>query len=272
MSKAAAGSAPVLLREGDRAGEVPGTPPDRGAASFRCAARLDVLVRELDSRILVLDGAMGTMIQAHGLDEAAYRGTRFAGHAMPQKGNNDLLTLSRPEIITAIQTAYLNAGADIIETNTFNSTRIAQADYGTEEVVHELNVCGARLARAAADAALAGSPERTCFVAGVLGPTNRTASISPDVDDPGMRNITFDDLVAAYDEAARALIEGGVDLLLVETVFDTLNCKAALYAIDVVREETGVDVAIMISGTITDRSGRTLTGQVTESFWNSVLH
>ena len=272
MSKAAAGSAPGLLREGDRAGEVPGTPPDRGAARLDMGARRDVLVRELDSRILVLDGAMGTMIQAHGLDEAAYRGARFADHAMPQKGNNDLLTLSRPEIITAIHIAYLEAGADIIETNTFNSTRIAQADYGTEEVVHELNVRGARLAREAADAVEATSPGRTCFVAGVLGPTNRTASISPDVDDPGMRNITFDELVAAYGEAARALIEGGVDLLLVETVFDTLNCKAALYAIDVAREETGVDVAIMISATITDLSGRTLTGQVTEAFWNSVRH
>ena len=271
MSKVATASPAVALRPGERGGT--GARPGKSShAPAARASRVAALERELKSRILVLDGAMGTMIQAHALDEAGYRGARFADHPMPLKGNNDLLTLTRPDIIADIHAAYLDAGADIIETNTFNSTSIAQADYGTEEAVHELNLEGARLARRAVDAASDEDPARMRFVAGVLGPTNRTASISPSVDDPAMRNITFDELVSSYDEAVRGLIEGGVDLVLVETVFDTLNCKAALFAIDVVREEAGIELPIMISATITDQSGRTLTGQLTEAFWNSVRH
>ncbi|MPY68712.1 MAG: methionine synthase [Alphaproteobacteria bacterium] len=233
------------------------------------------LRRALDSRILVLDGAMGTQIQAHSFDEDAFRGDRFRDHDKPQRGNNDLLVLTQPDAIRDIHAAYLAAGADMIETNTFNSTRIAMADYGMEALVPEINRTAARLAREAADAAEAGTPDRPRFVVGVLGPTNRTASISPDVNDPGFRNVSFDELVEAYSESARALIEGGADLLMVETAFDTLNCKAGLYAIDVVREDAGFDrhtLPVMISGTITDQSGRTLTGQTTEAFWNSVAH
>ncbi|MHA1108164.1 MAG: methionine synthase, partial [Alphaproteobacteria bacterium] len=230
------------------------------------------LRRAMESRILVMDGAMGTMIQAYKLDEDGYRGARFKAHACPQKGNNDLLNLSRPDIVEEIHAAYFAAGADLVETNTFNSTIVAQADYMMEDVVFELNFEGARIARAAADAASAATPDRPRFVAGALGPTNRTASISPDVNDPGFRNIAFDELVAAYAEASRGLIEGGADVLLVETVFDTLNCKAALFAIDMVREEMAADIPVIVSGTITDQSGRTLTGQTTEALWNSIAH
>ncbi|MEE8332490.1 MAG: methionine synthase, partial [Alphaproteobacteria bacterium] len=238
------------------------------------AARVARLKTALEQRILVLDGAMGTMIQDHKLDEAGYRGARFKDHACPQQGNNDLLILSQPDIIRGIHTAYFEAGADIVETNNFSSTRIAQADYMMEDVVFELNREGARLAREAADAVAAADPARPRFVAGVLGPTNRTASISPDVNNPGFRNTDFDQLAASYAEAVRGLLEGGADLILVETVFDTLNCKAALYAIDETVEEMGLAgvVPVMISGTITDQSGRTLTGQTTEAFWNSVRH
>ncbi len=237
-------------------------------ASQRLRALADALAR----RILVLDGAMGTMIQRHRLDEADYRGARFADWPRDLKGNNDLLTLTRPGIIEGIHRAYLEAGADIIETNTFSSTTIAQADYGMEELAAELNREGARIARAAADAMTTLDPARPRFVAGAIGPTNRTASISPDVGDPAARNVTFDALRDAYREAAAALIAGGCDLLLVETVFDTLNAKAALYAIDEVFAERGESLPVMVSGTITDRSGRTLSGQTAEAFWNSVRH
>ncbi len=220
----------------------------------------------------MLDGAMGTMIQSHRLEEDDYRGERFAQHATPLKGNNDLLSLTRPEIIAGIHTAYLEAGADVIETNTFNANAISQADYALQTVVAELNHASARLARQAADAATARTPDRPRFVAGILGPTNRTASLSPDVNDPGARNVTFDDLVGAYGEQALALVEGGVDLLMVETVFDTLNAKAALYAVDTAFERLGRRLPVMVSGTITDRSGRTLSGQTTEAFWISVRH
>ncbi len=230
------------------------------------------LRERLEHQILVLDGAMGTMIQRHGLREADYRGTRFAGHPHDLKGNNDLLLLTRPQLIRAIHAEYLAAGADIIETNTFNSTRVSQADYHLEDIVHELNVAGARLARAVCDEFTAADPARPRFVAGVLGPTSRTASISPDVNDPGYRNTSFDELVANYDEAIDGLCQGGVDLLLVETVFDTLNAKAALFAIESYFERAGRRWPIMISGTITDASGRTLSGQTAEAFWNSLAH
>jgi 5-methyltetrahydrofolate--homocysteine methyltransferase len=226
----------------------------------------------LGRRILFLDGAMGTMIQRYRLAEADYRGARFADWATDLKGNNDLLVLTRPEVIREIHDAYLDAGADIIETNTFNATRIAMADYRMEDLAFEINVTAARLAREAADAFTTRTPDKPRFVAGVLGPTNRTASISPDVNDPGFRNIHFDELVAAYAESVQGLVEGGVDLLLIETVFDTLNAKAAVFALESLFEEGGARLPVMISGTITDASGRTLTGQVTEAFWNSLRH
>jgi len=226
----------------------------------------------LKERILILDGAMGTMIQRYGLEEADYRGERFADHPVEVKGNNDLLVLTRPEIIREIHTAYLEAGADIIETNTFNATSVSMADYQLEPLVEEINRAAARLAREAADAMTARDPARPRFVAGVLGPTGRTCSISPDVNNPGFRNITFDELATAYSEAVHGLVEGGVDLLLVETVFDTLNAKAALFAIERYFNEQGMRLPVMISGTITDASGRTLSGQTTEAFYNSLRH
>jgi 5-methyltetrahydrofolate--homocysteine methyltransferase len=234
--------------------------------------RHQLLNRLLAERILVLDGAMGTMIQAHGLDTHHYHGERFHEHGCDQKGNNDLLTLTQPQIIRGIHAEYLEAGADIIETNTFNSNAVSMADYGMTELVHELNAAGARLARSAADEFSSRTPGRPRFVAGVLGPTSRTASISPDVHDPGFRNVSFDELVACYADCVRGLIDGGVDLLMVETVFDTLNCKAALFAIDDYLERRGMNVPVMVSGTITDASGRTLSGQTTEAFWNSIAH
>jgi len=224
------------------------------------------------TRILVLDGAMGTEIQLLKLDEAAYRGERFKDWPSDVKGNNDLLCLTQPDALRQIHIDYLEAGADIIETNTFSSTTIAQADYGMEELAYELNVESARLAREACDHVTAQNPSRPRFVAGALGPTNRTASISPDVNNPGYRAVSFDDLRIAYADAARALISGGADILLVETIFDTLNAKAALFAIEEVFEETGKILPVMISGTITDLSGRTLSGQTPEAFWNSVRH
>ncbi|MCW1844019.1 methionine synthase [Prosthecomicrobium hirschii] len=230
------------------------------------------LARLAAVRILVIDGAMGTMIQRHGLGEADYRGDRFADWASDLRGNNDLLSLTRPDIIRSIHADYLAAGADIVETNTFSSTTIAMADYGMEALAYELNFAGARLAREACDAAEAADPSRPRFVAGAIGPTNRIASMSPDVNDPGYRAVTFDDLRAAYAEAARGLIAGGADILLVETIFDTLNAKAALYAIDEVFEEIGLRLPVMISGTITDLSGRTLSGQTPTAFWHSVRH
>src|SRR3989338_825934 len=234
--------------------------------------RQQALQQALQQRILILDGGMGTMIQSYKLEEEDYRGTRFADWPSDVKGNNDLLILSRPDVIGAIEKAYLDAGADILETNTFNATQVSQADYGMEALVYELNLEGARLARRVADAKTLETPEKPRFVAGVLGPTSRTCSLSPDVNNPGYRNVTFDELVVDYSEATRALIEGGSDLILIETIFDTLNAKAAIFAVQGVYEELGVELPIMISGTITDASGRTLSGQTTEAFWNSVSH
>ncbi|WP_339905008.1 methionine synthase [Pseudomonas guineae] len=235
-------------------------------------ARLQALQKALSERILILDGGMGTMIQSYKLEEEDYRGARFADWPSDVKGNNDLLILSRPDVIGAIEKAYLDAGADILETNTFNATQVSQADYGMQSLAYELNVEGARLARSVADAKTLETPNKPRFVAGVLGPTSRTCSISPDVNDPGYRNVTFDELVENYVEATRGLIEGGADLILIETIFDTLNAKAAIFAVQQVFEDDNVELPIMISGTITDASGRTLSGQTTEAFWNSVNH
>ena len=231
---------------------------------------VDKITQAAQQRILVLDGAMGTMIQRHTLEEEHFRGARFADWHTDLKGNNDLLSLTQPDIICDIHRAYLEAGADIIETNTFNSTQVSQADYQMESISREINIASAKLARLAADEF--STPERPRFVAGILGPTSRTASLSPDVNDPGARNVTFDELVDNYTESTHALIEGGVDLIMVETIFDTLNAKAALFAVQLVFEALGTELPIMISGTITDASGRTLSGQTPEAFWNSVRH
>ncbi len=236
-------------------------------SAYTRGARLPALLRE---RIVVIDGAMGTMIQRLKLDEADFRGTRFADHPRDLKGNNDLLSLTRPEAVRSIHDAYLAAGADLIETNTFGATSIAQADYGLEAYAREMNVASARLARAAADAA--STPDRPRFVAGALGPTPRTASISPDVNDPGARNVSFDELRAAYHEQAAGLLEGGADLFLVETIFDTLNAKAAIFALDELMEATGERLPVIVSGTVTDASGRILSGQTVSAFWHSVRH
>ncbi|MEG1653058.1 MAG: methionine synthase [Hafnia sp.] len=230
------------------------------------------LRHQLSQRILVLDGGMGTMIQGYRLTEEDFRGDRFADWQSDLKGNNDLLVLTKPDIISAIHYDYLEAGADILETNTFNSTRIAMADYHMESLSAEINYEAARLARACADEWTARTPNKPRYVAGVLGPTNRTASISPDVNDPAFRNISFDQLVEAYRESTRALVEGGVDLIMIETIFDTLNAKAAIYAVETEFEAMGVELPVMISGTITDASGRTLSGQTTEAFYNSLRH
>jgi 5-methyltetrahydrofolate--homocysteine methyltransferase len=223
-------------------------------------------------RILILDGAMGTMIQQHKFQEADYRGTRFADFAYDLKGNNDLLSLTQPKIIADIHRQYFAAGADIVETNTFNSTRISMSDYHMEDLVWELNFESARIARSVADEFLVKEPHKPRFVAGSIGPTNKTASLSPEVNNPGFRAIDFDTLAVNYKEQARALLAGGADLLLVETVFDTLNAKAALFAIQELYEELGKEYPIMVSGTITDASGRTLSGQTTESFLISLSH
>jgi 5-methyltetrahydrofolate--homocysteine methyltransferase len=239
-------------------------------------ARSRALIDALAQRILVLDGAMGTMIQRHRLTEEQYRGERFANWKSDLRGNNDLLTLTRPEVIREIHGQYLTAGADIIETNTFNSTSISMADYRMESLAYELNLEGAKLARQVADAETLHTPNKPRFVAGVLGPMNRTLSLSPDVNDPGFRAVNFDEVKIAYREAARGLIDGGADILLVETIFDTLNSKVALFAIEEEFEARGLSgehrLPIMISGTITDASGRTLSGQVVEAFYNSVRH
>ena len=231
---------------------------------------LTTLKELLAKRILIIDGAMGTMIQRHKLEEADYRGERFADWASDLKGNNDLLVLTQPQIIQGIHEAYLDAGADIIETNSFNGTRVSMSDYHMEDLVHEINFEAARLAKAACEKY--STPDKPRFVAGVLGPTSRTCSISPNVNDPAFRNITFDELKENYIEATHALIEGGADILLIETVFDTLNCKAAIFAVKEVFKQLGRELPLMISGTITDASGRTLTGQTAEAFWNSVRH
>jgi 5-methyltetrahydrofolate--homocysteine methyltransferase len=255
--------------------------------------RVARLEAALAARILVIDGAMGTMIQRHELQEADYRGQRFAdgydalfagqgqGHAHgpgcgceghDQRGNNDLLTLTRPDIIRGIHAAYLDAGADLVETNTFNSTSVSLADYRLQHLVRELNVEGARLARQACDAAEAGDPSKPRFVIGVLGPTSRTASLSPDVNRPGFRATSFDELAEAYRDATAGLIEGGADVIMVETIFDTLNAKAALFAVDDAFAAHGGRLPVLISGTITDASGRTLSGQTAEAFWYSLRH
>ncbi|HXV85250.1 MAG TPA: methionine synthase [Gemmatimonadales bacterium] len=236
------------------------------------AERITLLQDAVRRRILVLDGAMGTMIQSYGLTEADFRGEAFAHHTRPLAGDNDVLSLTRPDVIGAIHRAYFEAGADFAETNTFNGTRISQGDYGLESVVYDLNVAAARLAREAADEYSARTPERPRFVAGILGPTNRTASLSPDVNNPGLRNVSFDELSDAYREQAMGLLDGGADLLMVETIFDTLNAKAALFAVQEVFRERAQEVPLMISGTITDASGRTLSGQTPEAFWYAVRH
>ena len=230
------------------------------------------LEKAASERILIIDGAMGTMIQRHKLDEAGYRVERFKDWERDVKGNNDLLVLTQPKIIQDIHEQYLAAGADIIETNTFNAQRISMADYGMEHLSYEINVAAAKLARAAADKYTKLTPDKPRFVAGAVGPTNRTASISPDVNNPGFRNVTFDELRDAYKEQVRALIEGGCDIILIETIFDTLNAKAAGLATLEAFDEMGVTLPIMISGTITDRSGRTLSGQTAEAFWYSMRH
>ena len=224
------------------------------------------LEKILEQRIMILDGAMGTMIQAYKFSEEDYRGERFKDYEILLKGNNDLLTLTQPEAIKDIHRKYLAAGADIIETNTFSGTTIAMADYGMEDLVYELNFESARLAKEAADEFTAKEPHKPRFVAGSMGPTNKTASMSPDVNDPGFRAVTFDELRAAYKQQAEALLDGGADILLVETVFDTLNAKAGLFAIEEIKDERGIDIPIMLSGTITDASGRTLSGQTAEAF------
>ncbi|WP_232364981.1 homocysteine S-methyltransferase family protein [Salinimonas marina] len=223
-------------------------------------------------RILVLDGAMGTMIQQHNLSEADYRGETFKNWHCDVKGNNDLLSVSQPELIYDIHCAYLAAGADIIETNTFNATTIAMADYDMQAQSQEINLQAAKIARRAADEFTRQTPDKPRFVAGVLGPTNRTASISPDVNDPGKRNVTFDVLVKAYVESCQALVDGGVDIIMIETVFDTLNAKAAVFAVSQVFESIGYELPVMVSGTITDASGRTLSGQTAEAFYYSLRH
>jgi 5-methyltetrahydrofolate--homocysteine methyltransferase len=234
--------------------------------------RIATLKSDIKGRVLVLDGAMGTMIQGYKLTEADFRGERFKDHPVDLKGDNELIGLVRPDILREIHLKYFRAGADIAETNTFGATVIAQADYKLESVAYEMNVESAKIAREAADIAESETPGRICYVAGVLGPTNRTASISPKVSDPGFRNVNFDELREAYKSATRGLIEGGADIILVETIFDTLNAKAALFAVSEVFDELGFELPVMISGTITDMSGRLLSGQTPEAFWNSVSH
>ncbi|NRF69631.1 homocysteine S-methyltransferase family protein [Aquincola sp. S2] len=239
----------------------------RPPIAYTRAADLPALLAQ---RIVIIDGAMGTMIQRYKLGEADFRGSRFTDHPKDLKGNNDLLPLTRPDVLHEIHSQYLAAGADIIETNTFGATSIAQEDYGLAEVARELNVEAARIARSAADAFT--TPERRRYVAGALGPTPRTASISPDVNDPGARNVSFEQLRAAYHEQASGLLEGGADLFLVETIFDTLNAKAAIFALDELMEATGERLPVIVSGTVTDASGRILSGQTVSAFWNSVRH
>jgi len=231
--------------------------------------KIEDILRE---RILVIDGAMGTMIQRHSLTEEDFRGERFKDHRYPLKGNNDLLSITRPDIIKEIHRQYFQAGADIVETNTFSSTTIAQADYHLEDAVYDLNYLSAKIAKEVANEFTLSEPHKPRFVAGAMGPTNKTASLSPDVNNPGYRAITFDQLKEAFKQQAQALVDGGVDFLLLETIIDTLNVKAALFAIQELFEETGKSVPVMVSGTITDASGRTLSGQTTEAFLISVSH
>jgi 5-methyltetrahydrofolate--homocysteine methyltransferase len=230
---------------------------------------LETLLRE---RLVMLDGAMGTMIQQRHLEEADFRGDQFRNHPVDLRGNNDLLSITRPDVIEDIHLAYFEAGADLVETNTFNSTAISQADYTLEGLARELNLAAAACARRAADRFKAKHPDRPAFVAGAIGPTSKTASISPDVNNPGFRAINFGQLAEAYAQQTRALLEGGVDVLLIETIFDTLNAKAAIFGVEEVFASLGRRVPLMLSVTITDNSGRTLSGQTTEAFWNSVAH
>jgi len=248
----------------------PETVDSKSAAERRPYSRGAVLPALLEQRILILDGAMGTMIQRYKLDEAAYRGERFADYHRDIKGNNELLSITQPHVILEIHEQYLAAGADILETNTFGATTVAQADYGMESLAVEMNMQSAKLAREACDKY--STPDKPRFVAGAIGPTPKTASISPDVNDPAARNVSFDELRQAYYEQAKALMDAGCDLFLVETIFDTLNAKAALFALDQLFEDTGELLPIMISGTVTDASGRILSGQTVEAFWNSLRH
>ncbi|MBU2969632.1 homocysteine S-methyltransferase family protein [Pseudoalteromonas sp. C2R02] len=234
--------------------------------------KLEQLKAALEQRILILDGAMGTMIQKYKLEEEDYRGERFADWHILIKGNNDLLSLTQPKIIEQIHREYLEAGADIIETNTFNATTISMEDYEMAKFSREINLESAKLARKVCDEIQAKDPSKPRYVAGVLGPTSKTCSLSPDVNDPAFRNITFDQLVEAYIESTLALIEGGADLILIETIFDTLNSKAAAFGVEEAFEQAGVTLPVMVSGTITDASGRTLSGQTTEAFYNSIRH
>ena len=227
------------------------------------------MIREIfKERILVLDGAMGTMVQSYHLTENDFRGDRFKDHPKDLKGNNDLLCLTRPDVVGEIHKSYFDAGADIVETNTFNANGISQLDYAMENLAYEINLEAAKIAKSVAKDYM----DKPRYVAGALGPTNRTASMSPDVNDPGFRNITFDELKNAYYDQAKGLLDGGIDLFLVETVFDTLNCKAALFAVRTLMEDRGVDIPLLVSGTITDASGRTLSGQTVEAFWHSIRH
>ena len=230
------------------------------------------ITQEIKKRILILDGAMGTMLQRYNFSEEDFRGERFVAFPYSLKGNNDLLSLTQPKAIRDIHAQYFEAGADIVETNTFSGTTIGMADYHLEDIVYELNFESAKIAREVADEFTAKNPDKPRFVAGSIGPTNRTASMSPDVNDPGFRAVTFDDLRIAYKQQVEALLDGGVDLLLVETIFDTLNAKAALFAIEEVKDERKIDIPIMVSGTITDASGRTLSGQTVEAFLISISH
>ena len=233
---------------------------------------MNQIYKELKKRILILDGAMGTMLQQYKFTEEDFRGDRFKDHPSPLKGNNDLLSITQPEAVKEVHRKYFLAGADIVQTNTFSGTTVAMADYQMEDLVTELNYESAKIARQVADEITAKEPHKPRFVAGSMGPTNRTASMSPDVNDPGYRAITFEELRIAYRQQAEALIDGGVDMLLVETIFDTLNAKAALFAIDEVKTERHIEIPIMVSGTITDASGRTLSGQTAEAFLISVSH
>ena len=233
---------------------------------------METVEQILKKKIAIIDGGMGTMLQSYSLNEQDYRGDLFQSHSIDLKGNHDLLSLTRPDVIDEIHRAYLKAGADIIETNTFNANGISQQDYQLTDAVRDINIAAAKIARIAADGFTKKNPDKPRFVCGILGPTNRTASISPKVDDPSFRNITFDDLFTAYKEQAEALLGGGADLLMVETVFDTLNCKAALAAINELLNRTGKSIPVSVSGTITDASGRTLSGQTPEAFWHSIRH
>jgi len=233
---------------------------------------MPTIQEEIKKRILVLDGAMGTMLQQYKFTEQDFRGERFKDYATPLKGNNDLLSITQPEAVKEVHRKYFKAGADIVETNTFSGTTIAMADYQMEDLVYELNYQSAKIAKEVADEVTAQEPHKPRFVAGSIGPTNRTASMSPDVNDPGYRAVTFDELRIAYKQQVEALLDGGADILLVETVFDTLNAKAALFAIEEVKEDRNIEVPVMVSGTITDASGRTLSGQTAEAFLISVSH